>query len=79
MEIQEKSKINKEKVKKVNTSQTDKSKEEIEVPKIMTAIAALTIRELVNLANKYGIKREDVITIVKDNGQYVLIHYSPSI
>ena len=28
---------------------------------------------------KYGIKREDVITIVKDNGQYVLIHYSPSI
>jgi len=45
----------------------------------MTAIAALTIRELVNIANKYGIKREDVITIVKDNGQYVLIHYSPSI
>ena len=79
MEIQEKSKINKEKVKKVNTSQTDKPKEETEVPKIMTAIAALTIRELVNLANKYGIKREDVITIVKDNGQYVLIHYSPSI
>ena len=79
MEIQEKSKINKEKVKKVNTSQTDKPKEETEVPKIMTAIAALTIRELVNLANNYGIKREDVITIVKDNGQYVLIHYSPSI
>lgn len=79
MEIQEKSKTNKEKVKKVNTSQTDKPKEETEVPKIMTAIAALTIRELVNLANKYGIKREDVITIVKDNGQYVLIHYSPSI
>lgn len=79
MEIQEKSKINKEKVKKVNTSQTDKPKEETEVPKIMTAIAALTIRELVNLANKYSIKREDVITIVKDNGQYVLIHYSPSI
>lgn len=79
MEIQEKSKTNKEKVKKVNTSQIDKPKEETEVPKIMTAIAALTIRELVNLANKYGIKREDVITIVKDNGQYVLIHYSPSI
>lgn len=79
MEIQEKSKTNKEKVKKVNTSQINKPKEEIEVPKIMTAIAALTIRELVNLANEYGIKREDVITIVKDNGQYVLIHYSPSI
>ena len=90
MEIQEKSKTSRERIKKVNTSQGTKQEEvkvtkEIkepekpEVPKIMTAIAALTIRELVNIANKYGIKREDVITIVKDNGQYVLIHYSPSI
>ena len=96
MEIQEKSKTNRERVKKVNTSQSTKQEEtkevkevkypeevkepkNLEVPKIMTAIAALTIRELVNIANKYGIKREDVITIVKDNGQYVLIHYSPSI
>lgn len=96
MEIQEKSKTNRERVKKVNTSQSTKQEEakeakevkyaektkeskKLEVPKIMTAIAALTIRELVNIANEYGIKREDVITIVKDNGQYVLIHYSPSI
>ena len=96
MEIQEKSKTSKERIKKVNTSQSTKQEEikevkevkyaeeikepkKLEVPKIMTAIAALTIRELVNVANKYGIKREDVITIVKDNGQYVLIHYSPSI
>ena len=96
MEIQEKSKTSRERIKKVNTSQSTKQEkikevkevkypEEIdepknlEVPKIMTAIAALTIRELVNIANEYGIKREDVITIVKDNGQYVLIHYSPSI
>ena len=96
MEIQEKSKTSKERIKKVNTSQSTKQEEtkevkevkyaeevkepkNLEVPKIMTAIAALTIRELVNIANKYGIKREDVITIVKDNGQYVLIHYSPSI
>ena len=96
MEIQEKSKTNRERIKKVNTSQSTKQEEikeikevkypeevkepkKLEVPKIMTAIAALTIRELVNIANKYGIKREDVITIVKDNGQYVLIHYSPSI
>ena len=96
MEIQEKSKTSRERIKKVNTSQSTKQEEvkevkevkyaeevkepkKLEVPKIMTAIAALTIRELVNLANEYGIKREDVITIVKDNGQYVLIHYSPSI
>lgn len=96
MEIQEKSKTNRERVKKVNTPQSTKQEEtkeakevkqvkeikepkKLEVPKIMTAIAALTIRELVNIANEYGIKREDVVTIVKDNGQYVLIHYSPSI
>ena len=91
MEIQEKSKTSRERIKKVNTSQSTKQEEikevkevkypeeidepkNLEVPKIMTAIAALTIRESVNVANKYGIKREDVITIVKDNGQYVLIH-----
>ena len=96
MEIQEKIKTSRERIKKVNTSQSTKQEEtkevkevkypeevkepkNLEVPKIMTAIAALTIRELVNIANEYGIKREDVITIVKDNGQYVLIHYSPSI
>ena len=96
MEIQEKSKTSRERIKKVNTSQSTKQEQikevkevkqveeieepkKLEVPKIMTAIAALTIRELVNIANEYGIKREDVITIVKDNGQYVLIHYSPSI
>ena len=96
MEIQEKNKTSRERVKKVNTSQSTKQEEtkeskevkqvkeieepkKLEVPKIMTAIAALTIRELVNIANEYGIKREDVVTIVKDNGQYVLIHYSPSI
>ena len=96
MEIQEKSKRSRERIKKVNTSQGTKQEEtkevkevkypeevkepkNLEVPKIMTAIAALTIRELVNIANEYGIKREDVVTIVKDNGQYVLIHYSPSI
>ena len=96
MEIQEKSKTSRERIKKVNTSQSTKQEEikevkeakqveeieepkKLEVPKIMTAVAALTIRELVNIANEYGIKREDVITIVKDNGQYVLIHYSPSI
>ena len=96
MEIQEKSKTSRERIKKGKTSQSTRQEEtkevkevkqveeieepkKLEVPKIMTAIAALTSRELVNIANEYGIKREDVITIVKDNGQYVLIHYSPSI
>ena len=66
MEIQEK-----------NKQKTNKNKEE--TSKIMTAIAATTIRELVIMSNNYGIKREDVVTIIKDNGQFVLIYYSPNI
>ena len=66
MEIQEKSK-----------QKTNKNK--AETSKIMTAIAAPTIRELVTISNKYSIKREDVVTIIKDNGQFVLIYYSPSV
>ena len=76
MEIEEKTKI--KEYKRKSDTQIKHTKSE-EVPKIMTAIAASTIRELVLLSNNYGIKREDIVTIVKDNGQYVLIHYSPSI
>ena len=67
MEVEEKTKGRKPKV------------SEEKVPQILTALAAPTIRELVAVANKYGIKREDVVTIIKENGQYILLHYSPSV
>ena len=67
MEVEEKTKGRKPKV------------QEEKVPQIFTALAASTIRELVAVANKYGIKREDVVTIIKENGQYILLHYSPSV
>lgn len=53
--------------------------QEEKVPQILTAVAAPTIRELVTITNEYGIKREDVVTIIKENGQYILLHYSPSV
>lgn len=53
--------------------------QEEKVSQIFTALAAPTIRELVILTNEYGIKREDVMTIIKENGQYILLYYSPSI
>lgn len=67
MEVEEKTKGKKSKV------------QEERVPQILTALAAPTIRELVSITNKYSIKREDVVTIIKENGQYILLHYSPSV
>lgn len=67
MEVEEKTKGRKPKV------------QEEKVPQILTALAAPTIRELVSITNKYGIKREDIVTIIKENGQYILLHYSPSV
>lgn len=66
-------------VEEKNTKGRKPKVQEEKVPQILTALAAPTIRELVTVANKYGIKREDVVTIIKENGQYILLHYSPSV
>ena len=66
-------------VEEKNTKGRKPKVQEEKVPQILTALAAPTIRELVAVANKYCIKREDVVTIIKENGQYILLHYSPSV
>lgn len=43
--------------------------------KILHALRARTIRELVNKANELKVLREDVITILQENGYYVLLYY----
>lgn len=45
------------------------------VHQVMTAIAANTIREIVKIANEEGIKREDIVSLLKENGQFVLVYY----
>lgn len=42
---------------------------------IMTAFAANTLREIVNMANEENIKREDIISLLKDNGQFWLVYF----
>lgn len=61
-----------EKGKMTKTKQV--SKTEI-VPQIMTALAANTIREIVRCANEVGVKREDIVSLLKENGQFVLVYY----
>ena len=46
-----------------------------ETTPFMTAIAANTIREIVRMANEYQIKRESIVSLLKENGQFVLIFY----
>lgn len=45
------------------------------IHQIMTAIAANTIREITRAANEEGIRREDIVSLLKENGQFVLVYY----
>lgn len=51
------------------------TKTRVEVKQIMTAVAANTIREIVRIANEEEIKRDNIVTLLKENGQFVLIYY----
>lgn len=61
-----------EKSKMTRTKQV--SKTEV-VPQIMTVLAANTIREIVRYANEVGVKREDIVSLLRENGQFVLVYY----
>ena len=45
------------------------------VHQIMTVMVANTIREIVRTANEEGIKKEDIVSLLNENGQFVLIYY----
>ena len=47
----------------------------IEVHQTMTAITNDTIRGIIRAANEEGIKRENIVSILKENGQFVLIYF----
>lgn len=41
----------------------------------LNVIAAPTIRAIVRFANEESIKKEDIVAIIKDNGQFLLLYY----
>ena len=43
--------------------------------KVMTAISAANIRQLVVRANNLNVKREDIVSLVKENGSFILVYY----
>lgn len=64
MEEIEKAKMTR--IKKINGS---------EVHQVMAALTNTTIRGIVRSANEEGIKREDIVSLLKENGQFVLIYF----
>lgn len=52
-----------------------KLSKDTESSQIMTAITATTIRGIVSSANEIGIKKEDIVSLLKENGQFVLLYF----
>lgn len=60
---------NMEEIEKVRMTRTKKTNGS------MTALTDTTIRGIVRLANEKGIKRGDIVSLLKENGQFVLIYF----
>lgn len=63
-----------EEIEKVKMTRTKRVKD-TEVNQIMTALVATTIKGIVTLANEEEIKREDIVSLLKENGQFVLVYF----
>ena len=49
---------------------------EVKEKKFMYAIYGDTIREIVNMSNELGIQREDIVSLVKEGGQFILTYFA---
>lgn len=63
-----------EEIERAKTART-KTSRDTKISQIMSALTATTIRGIVNSANEVGIKREDIISLLKENGQFVLVYF----
>ena len=63
-----------EEIEKAKTTRTKKTNGS-EGHQVMTALTDTTIRGIVRLANEEGIKRENIVSLLKENGQFVLIYF----
>lgn len=63
-----------EEVEKAKMTRTKKINN-LGVHQVMTALTDTTIRGIVRSANEEGIKREDIVSLLKENDQFVLIYF----
>lgn len=64
-----------EEIKKSKMTGTKKSNDGTKVHQIMTTIYSTTLRGIVNTSNELGVKREDIVSLLKENGQFVLVYF----
>ena len=67
-EVEEKKEIKKTTKKVIDTSQKITSQK-------MRILVVTNIVEVVNYVNEENIKKEDIISLLKDNGQWMLVYY----
>ena len=51
------------------------TKKVIGKPQEMRILVVTNIAEVVKYVNEEGIKKEDIISLLKDNGQWMLVYY----
>ena len=66
--------VNMEEIEKAKMTRTKKTNGS-EVHQVMNVLTDTTIRGIVRSANEEGIKREDIVSLLKENGQFVLIYF----
>ena len=64
--MEEREQVKIPRTKKINSSNANQ---------IMTVLTGVTIRGIVKAANEEGIKKEDIVSLLKENGQFVLIYF----
>lgn len=62
-------------IEKVKKSRAKKSVDTIIPDQAMTAIVSDTIRGIIRLVNEEGIRKENIVSLLKENGQFVLIYF----
>lgn len=64
--MEEREQVKIPRTKKINSSKAHQ---------VMTVLTGVTIRGIVKSANEEGIKKEDIISLLKENGQFVLVYF----
>ena len=64
-----------EEIERAKMTRTKKNTNGDEVHQVMTAMTNDTIRGIIKAANEEGIKREDIVSLLKENGQFVLVYF----
>lgn len=64
-----------EELEKLKMTRVKKLNDDTEIHQIMMSIYAPTLRGIVQKANELDIKREDIVSLLREKEQYVLVYF----